>query len=70
MEDKFEAIVAEVKTLKDINVPVLVGTASGGNPPKKCRRGLKAAGIKHEVLNAKQHEREADIIAQAGRPGG
>ncbi|HNG58324.1 MAG TPA: preprotein translocase subunit SecA, partial [Cellvibrionaceae bacterium] len=68
MEDKFEAIVAEVKRLKDLNVPVLVGTASVETSEEMSAR-FKAAGIKHEVLNAKQHEREADIIAQAGRPG-
>jgi preprotein translocase subunit SecA len=68
MEDKFEAIVAEVKRLKTLNVPVLVGTASVETSEEMSRR-FKAAGIKHEVLNAKQHDREADIIAQAGRPG-
>ncbi|MFO1368562.1 MAG: preprotein translocase subunit SecA [Marinagarivorans sp.] len=68
MEDKFEAIVAEVKRLKELNVPVLVGTASVETSEEMSAR-FKAAGIKHEVLNAKQHEREADIIAQAGRPG-
>lgn len=68
MEDKFEAIVAEVKRLKELNVPVLVGTASVETSEEMSAR-FKAAGIKHEVLNAKQHDREADIIAQAGRPG-
>ena len=49
-------------------MPVLVGTASVETSEEMSAR-FKAAGIKHEVLNAKQHEREADIIAQAGRPG-
>lgn len=67
-EDKFEAIIADVKKYRDTHVPVLVGTASVETSEEMSNR-LRDAGIKHEVLNAKQHEREADIIAQAGRPG-
>ncbi len=68
MEEKYNAIVKQVKELQAQNVPVLVGTASVESSEEVSRR-FKQAGIKHEVLNAKQHDREADIIALAGRPG-
>lgn len=67
-EDKLKAIVADVKKVIAQKRPVLVGTASI-EYSEIVSRALKAAGIKHEVLNAKNHEREADIIAQAGSPG-
>ena len=68
MDEKYDAIVKHVKELQEQNVPILVGTASVESSEEVSRR-FKKAGIKHEVLNAKQHDREADIIAQAGRPG-
>ncbi len=68
VEDKYEAIIADVKEFREKNAPVLVGTASVETSEAMSER-LKDAGIQHEVLNAKQHAREADIIAQAGRPG-
>lgn len=68
-EEKYEAIVDEVKRITEgPKAPILVGTASVETSEEMSRRFHKA-GIKHEVLNAKQHEREADIVAQAGRPG-
>ena len=67
-DDKYAAIVEEVKKVRELQAPVLVGTASIETSEEMSRR-FKKAGIKHEVLNAKQHDREADIIAQAGRPG-
>ena len=67
-DDKYDAIVEEVKKLREQQAPVLVGTASIETSEEMSRR-LKKAGVTHEVLNAKQHDREADIIAEAGRPG-
>jgi preprotein translocase subunit SecA len=68
VEEKFEAITEAVKELQQQNVPVLVGTASIEASEEMARR-LKKAGLVHQVLNAKFHEKEATIIAQAGRPG-
>ncbi|MAZ90215.1 MAG: preprotein translocase subunit SecA [Cellvibrionaceae bacterium] len=68
VEEKFEAIAEAVKELQQQNVPVLVGTASIEASEEMARR-LTAAKIKHQVLNAKFHEKEASIIAQAGRHG-
>lgn len=68
MEDKLDAIVEEVKRIKESGAPVLVGTASVETSEEMSRR-FKKAGITHEVLNAKQHAREAEIVAQAGRSG-
>jgi preprotein translocase subunit SecA len=66
-KEKFDAVIAEIKTAHERHQPILVGTAS--IETSELLSGLlKQAGIKHEVLNAKQHEREAEIIAQAGRP--
>ncbi len=67
-EDKFQAILQDIKDYLESGAPVLVGTASIEDSEEMSKR-LKKAGIKHEVLNAKQHAREAEIIAQAGRPG-
>ncbi len=65
--EKFKAIVEEISERSGNNQPILVGTAS--IETSEFLSGLlKRAGIRHEVLNAKQHEREAKIIAQAGRP--
>ncbi len=68
-EAKFRAVVREIKEKNSIGQPVLVGTISI-EKSELLSRMLKKEGIKHEVLNAKQHEREAEIVAQAGRFGG
>ncbi|RMA81429.1 preprotein translocase subunit SecA [Umboniibacter marinipuniceus] len=68
IEDKYAAIVTDIKELLKTDAPILVGTGSIEDS-ELVSKSLKKAGIKHEVLNAKQHDREADIIAQAGRPG-
>ncbi len=67
-DEKYDAIVEEVKEITEQGAPVLVGTASIETSEEMSRR-FKAAGIAHNVLNAKFHEREAEIIIQAGRPG-
>ncbi len=68
LDEKFDAILAELKTVRDKGQPILVGTASI-DMSEKLSHHLRKAKIPHEVLNAKQHEREAKIIAEAGRPG-
>ncbi|NPV07291.1 MAG: preprotein translocase subunit SecA [Anaerolineae bacterium] len=65
---KYRAVVAEIEEMHRIGRPVLVGTASIERS-EMLSAMLKRKGIPHQVLNAKQHEREAAIIAQAGRPG-
>ncbi len=65
---KFEAAAEELKKLHATGQPVLVGTVSIAKS-EVFAKFLKAAGVPHEVLNAKNHLREADIIAQAGRKG-
>ncbi|HET7655497.1 MAG TPA: preprotein translocase subunit SecA, partial [Luteimonas sp.] len=65
---KYRAVVNEIKDVYAKGQPVLVGTTSI-EVSEMLAEQLKAAGIPHEVLNAKQHEREAQIVAQAGRPG-
>ncbi len=65
---KYRAVVNEIKDVHAKGQPVLVGTTSI-EVSEMLAEQLKAAGIPHEVLNAKQHEREAQIVAQAGRPG-
>ncbi|MDP3004224.1 MAG: preprotein translocase subunit SecA [Candidatus Azambacteria bacterium] len=67
-EAKFRAVVKEIKERHDQGQPVLIGTISIENN-EKLSQTLSREGIKHEVLNAKQHEREAAIHAQAGRLG-
>jgi preprotein translocase subunit SecA len=66
-EEKFEAVVADIRECTAKGAPVLVGTASI-ETSEELSGFLKKNGIPHEVLNAKYHEREAEIIAQAGRP--
>jgi len=68
MEEKFEAIMEDVRDCQQRGQPVLVGTASV-DTSEYLSNLLKKAGVKHAVLNAKQHEREAHIVAGAGRPG-
>ncbi|CEH06520.1 preprotein translocase subunit SecA [Propionibacterium freudenreichii] len=65
---KFTAIVDDVVERHDNGQPVLIGTASVVKSEELSRR-LRAAGIPHQVLNAKQHAREAAVVAQAGRKG-
>ena len=67
-EAKFRAVVDEIKERNQKGQPVLVGTISIENNEKMSQM-LSREGVKHEVLNAKQHEREAAIHAQAGRLG-
>jgi preprotein translocase subunit SecA len=67
-EDKYAAIIEDIKDCVQRKQPVLVGTTSI-EVSEYLSGLLKKDGIKHEVLNAKQHEREAEIVAQAGRPG-
>ena len=65
---KFAAVIEQIKECNAKGQPVLVGTVSI-DKSEALSAVLKRNGIKHEVLNAKQHEREAEIIAQAGKPG-
>ncbi|MCW9012703.1 MAG: preprotein translocase subunit SecA [Gammaproteobacteria bacterium] len=67
VEEKFEAIVEDIKDCIQRQQPVLVGTASI-EASEHLSALLEKANIKHNVLNAKQHEREANIIAEAGSP--
>ena len=68
IDAKFEAVVRDVEERHQNGQPVLVGTVSIDNS-ERISRILSKRGIKHNVLNAKFHEREAQIIAQAGREG-
>jgi preprotein translocase subunit SecA len=67
-KSKFDAIVNEIEALHHIGRPVLVGTIAV-EVSERLSLMLKKRGVPHHVLNAKQHEQEARIIAQAGRPG-
>ena len=67
-DGKFRAVVREIREKHAIGQPVLVGTITIERS-EMLSKLLKREGIKHEVLNAKQHEREAEIVAQAGRFG-
>jgi len=67
-QDKFEAIIEGIKDCRDRGQPVLVGTTSI-ETSEKLSAYLKKKDVDHEVLNAKQHEREAVVVQQAGRPG-
>ena len=67
-EEKFDAVIADIKDCIQRGQPALVGTASI-ETSELLSRLLEQEKIPHNVLNAKQHEREAHIIAQAGRPG-
>ncbi len=65
---KYNAIIGEIRNIREAGVaPILIGTATI-EASEILSSKLTQAGIHHEVLNAKQHEREADIIAQAGSP--
>ncbi|MDG2448411.1 MAG: preprotein translocase subunit SecA [Saprospiraceae bacterium] len=66
--EKYNAVIQEIEVLTGNKRPVLVGTTSV-DISEKLSRMLQIKGIKHNVLNAKQHQREAEIVAEAGRPG-
>jgi preprotein translocase subunit SecA len=66
-EEKYQAVADDIKECVSRGQPVLVGTTSIENS-ERLSHLLKKQGIKHEVLNAKQHEREAHIVEQAGQP--
>ena len=68
MDEKFNAVAEEIQEATEAGQPVLVGTASI-ETSERLSADLNRRKIKHSVLNAKQHEREAEIVAQAGRPG-
>ncbi len=67
-KDKFDAIIEDITDCRERGQPALVGTTSI-ETSELLSSVLKKRGVKHEVLNAKQHEREALIVQQAGRPG-
>ena len=67
-EEKFDAVIEDIKEIVAKGAPVLVGTASV-ETSELLSSMLKKAKVEHNVLNAKQHEREANIIVNAGRPG-
>lgn len=67
-KEKFDAILSEIRDLQAKKQPVLVGTISI-EKSEVLSRMLSGAGIQHNVLNAKFHEREAEIVANAGKPG-
>ncbi len=66
--EKYNAVLEKIKELRDEKRPVLVGTTSV-DVSETISRMLKRQGIAHNVLNAKQHQREAEIVAFAGQPG-
>ncbi|MEO1627156.1 MAG: preprotein translocase subunit SecA [Bacteroidota bacterium] len=66
--EKFNAVIDEIVDLSNAGRPVLVGTTSV-DVSEKLSRMLKLRGLSHNVLNAKQHQREAEIVAEAGKPG-
>ena len=68
VEEKFEAVVSDIRDAIEKGAPILVGTASI-ETSELLSKALKKAKIEHQVLNAKFHKSEAQIIAQAGRPG-
>lgn len=68
LPEKWDAVIEEIRQLHEKGQPVLVGTVSVENSELLSER-LRKLGIPHNVLNAKYHEREAEIIAQAGRKG-
>jgi preprotein translocase subunit SecA len=67
LQEKYDAIVEDIETRTKVGQPILVGTASIESS-ELLSKELTRRGIGHNVLNAKQHEREADIVADAGRP--
>jgi len=67
-KEKFNAVIKDVKSLNQKKRPVLIGTISI-EKSELLSKYLTRAGVKHHVLNAKNHESEAEIVAQAGQPG-
>ena len=67
-KEKINAVIKEVKSLNKEKRPVLIGTISI-EKSESLSNYLTRSGVKHHVLNAKNHEREAEIVAQAGQPG-
>ncbi len=67
-DEKFDAVIEEIRDCNERGQPVLVGTVSIEKSERVAEK-LKKTGVKHYVLNAKNHEREAEIVAQAGRFG-
>ncbi len=67
-KSKFEAVIDEIVEMNKLNRPVLVGTVSV-EKSERLAKMLERRGLKHNVLNAKQHEREASVVAEAGQPG-
>src|SRR5438046_3743774 len=68
LPEKWDAVIEEIKDCHDRGQPALVGTVSVENSELIARR-LQREAVPHNVLNAKYHEREAEIVAQAGRKG-
>jgi len=68
-KSKFEAVIEEIVEMNKQKRPVLVGTVSV-EKSERLARMLEKRGVKHNVLNAKQHEREAAVVAEAGQPSG
>ncbi len=68
VREKYNALMDEIQHLNRLELPVLVGTTNV-DVSETLSRMLKRRGIRHNVLNAKQHLREAEIVAEAGRPG-
>jgi preprotein translocase subunit SecA len=67
-KEKFNAVIEDIIKLSEAGRPVLVGTTSV-DISEKLSRMLNLKGISHNVLNAKQHQREAEVVAEAGKPG-
>ena len=65
---KFNAVIEEIEKYRNQGRPVLVGTTSV-DISEKLSRMLQLKNIPHNVLNAKQHQREAEIVAEQGQPG-
>src|SRR6267378_3770120 len=68
-KSKFDAVIDEIVERNKLNQPVLVGTVSV-EKSERLSKMLERRGVKHNVLNAKQHEREAAVVAEAGQPAG
>ena len=68
IREKFNAVIEEVVELSEAGRPVLIGTTSVENS-ELLSRMLKMRGIKHNILNAKKHKKEAEIVESAGQPG-
>ncbi len=66
--EKYNAVINEIVRLSEAGRPILVGTTSV-DISEKLSRMLRLRGLDHNVLNAKQHQREAEVVAEAGRPG-